>query len=147
MCNTDCETRRWKDPSFWGCFAARGVGHIHHIKGIMDQKVYKQILIRHMRPSLLQFGDHIIFQQDNDPKCMAKSVENYIKRAKYQVLRNWPAQSPDINPIENLWQELRTRVVRARPWPANKGALFDLVKREWKCSSWRTTVELSALNA
>ena len=60
---------------------------IHHIKGIMDQKVYKQILIHHMRPSLLQFGgkDHIIFQQDNDPKLTAKSVENYISIGNYTV--------------------------------------------------------------
>ena len=36
----------------------------------MDQKKCKQILVHHMRPSLLQFGgkDHIIFQHDNDPK-------------------------------------------------------------------------------
>lgn len=135
--NPECVTPTMKHGGgkiqVWGCFTARGVGHIHHIKGIMDQKVYKQILVHHMHPSLLQFGgkDHIIFQQDNDPKHTAKSVENYIKRAKYQVLRNWPAQSPDINPIENLWQELKTRVVRARPRPANKGELFDLVKREW----------------
>ena len=35
----------------WGCFTARGAGHIYRIKGIMDQKVYKQILIHHMHPS------------------------------------------------------------------------------------------------
>ena len=88
----------------WGCPVARSVGHIHHIKGVMDQKVYKQILVHHMRASLLQFGgkDKIIFQNDNDPKHTAKSVENYIKRAKYHVLQNWPEQSDDINPIENL---------------------------------------------
>ena len=36
----------------------------------MDQKMYKQILIRHMRPSMMQLGgkETIIFQQDKDPK-------------------------------------------------------------------------------
>ena len=62
-----------------------------------------------MRPSLLHFGgqrSHNISAQ-NDPKHAVEPVENYIKRAKYHVVQNWPAQSPDIIPIENLLQELK----------------------------------------
>ena len=53
----------WRKIQVWGCFATVGIVHIDHIKGIIDQKVYKQILIYHMRPSLVQFGgkDHKIF--------------------------------------------------------------------------------------
>ena len=118
----------------WGCFTAKGVGHIHHINGIMDQTIYKHILVHHMRPSLMQLGgkDYIIFQQDNDPKHTAKSVGKYIERAKYLVLEGWPSQSPDLNPIENLWQELKTRLYHARPRPSNKDELFALLKREWE---------------
>ena len=137
--NPECVTLTMKHEGgkiqVWGCFTARGIGHIHHITGTMDQKVYMQILIHrmHATSSLLQFGrnDHIIFQHDKDPKHTAKSVENYIKRAKYQVLQNWPAHSPDIISIENLWQELKIRLAQARPRPTNKGELFDIVKREW----------------
>ena len=82
--NPKCVTRTMKHGGgkiqIWGCFTARDVGNIHHVKGIMDQKVYKQILIHHMRPSVLQYGckDHIIFQLGNDPKHTVKSVKNYI---------------------------------------------------------------------
>ena len=76
--------------------------------------------------------DTIIFQQDNDPKHTAKTVKDYIQRARYLVLENWPAQSPDLNPIENLWKELKTRIYRIRPRPTNKNELFDLIKREWE---------------
>ena len=118
----------------WGCFTANGVGHIHHIKGIMDQKMYRQILIHHMRPSMMQLGrkDTVIFQQDNDPKHTAKTVKDYIQRARYLVLQNWPAQSPDLNPIENLWKELKTQTYRHHPRPTNKDELFDIVKHEWE---------------
>ena len=128
----------------WGCSTARSVGHIHHIKGILKQKVYKQILIHHMRASLLQFGgkDKIIFQNDNDSKHTAKSVENYIKRAKYQVLQNWPEQSDDINPIENLWQELKIRLAQTWLRPTNKGERFDVVKREWNALSEKLLLSL-----
>ena len=118
----------------WGCFTANGVGHIHHIKGIMDQKMYKQILIHHMRPSMIKLGgkDKIVFQQDNDPKHTANSVKQYIANAGYLVLENWPAQLPDINPIESLWQELKTRLYHSQPHPRNKDELFEFLKREWE---------------
>ena len=100
----------------------------------MDQKMYKQILIHHMRPSMMQLGgkENIIFQQDNNKKYTAKTLKDYIKRAKYLVLDNWPAQSFDLNPIENLWKELKTQISCGRPRPTNKDALLDVVKREWK---------------
>ena len=119
----------------WGLFYCKGRWSLHHIKGIMDQKVYKQILIHHMRPSLMQFGgkDQVIFQLDNDPKHTAKSVQKYIKRAQYKVHQNWPAQSPDLNPIENLWKELKTRLTCSSTASAFKqGGTFNLLKREWK---------------
>ena len=82
----------------------------------------------------MQLGgkDTVIFQQDNDPKHTAKTVKDYIQRARYLVLQNWPAQSPEHNPIENLWKELKTRTYRHRPRPTNKDELFDVVKHEWE---------------
>ena len=98
-----------KRQKVWSCFTAKGVGNLYHIKGIIDQKMYKQILIHHMRPSMMKLGgkETIFFQQDNDPKHTAKTVKDYTKRAKYLVLDNWPTQSPDLNPTENFWKDER----------------------------------------
>ena len=65
---------------------------------------------------------------DNDPKHTSKVVEKWLKDSKVKVLE-WPSQSPDLNPIENLWVDLKKRV-RARR-PTNLTQLQQLCQEEW----------------
>ena len=65
---------------------------------------------------------------DNDPKHTSKVVAKWLKDNKVKVLK-WPSQSSDLNPIENLWAELK-KCVRARR-PTNLTQLHQLCNEEW----------------
>lgn len=69
-----------------------------------------------------------IFQQDNDPKPTAKEVQAYI-RSKNLTLLPWPSQSPDLNPIENLWHMMDWHMRDRRP--QNELELYETCQEVW----------------
>jgi len=114
----------------WGCFSYYGVEPIHWIKTIMDQHIYINILQDVMLPyASEEMTLQWTFQQDNDPKHTSKLAKKWFKNNNIEVIK-WPAQSPDLNLIENLWTDVKKAVFNAKP--KNTSELWQIVEQSWK---------------
>jgi transposase len=118
----------------WGCMTAKGIGYMTKIEGNMNADLYCQIL-RDELMKTLQYYDldptGIIFQQDNDSKHTSKMAKACTNELGLKVL-DWPAQSPDLNPIEHLWEHLKRQL---NAWPTRPSGMLELwerVEKEWE---------------
>uniref|UniRef100_A0AAY5JVH9 Tc1-like transposase DDE domain-containing protein n=1 Tax=Esox lucius TaxID=8010 RepID=A0AAY5JVH9_ESOLU len=114
----------------WGSFSAKGTGRLHRIEGKMDWAMYCEILANNLLPSVraLRMGRGWVFQHDNDPKHTARATKEWLCKKHLKVLE-WPNQSPDLNPIENLWRKLKVRIALRQP--RNLKDLEKVCMEEW----------------
>uniref|UniRef100_A0A9J7YS80 Transposase n=1 Tax=Cyprinus carpio carpio TaxID=630221 RepID=A0A9J7YS80_CYPCA len=113
----------------WGCFSAAGTGRLVAIEGKMNAAKYRDILYENLLQSAqdLRLGRRFTFKQDNDPKHTAKITKEWLHNNSVTVLE-WPSQSPDLNPIEHLWRDLKMPVHQRLP--SNLTELERICKEE-----------------
>jgi len=117
-----------------GCMQhGSGVGSVVRIDGNMDGELYKQILEDDLLGSLdgwdVEKGD-IIFQQDNNPKHKSKKAQKWFQDNSIRQMV-WPAQSPDLNPIEHLWWHLNRKLGGYETRPKGIEQLWERIQVEW----------------
>ena len=122
----------------WGCFTRRGIGKLCVLDRITDRFCYWEILEQNLLPSIdhFKFGQQSHFMHDNDPKHTSGLVKDWLKQKTIKTLP-WPSFSPDLNFIENLWDELERRVKKHQP--KNLHELELQLTQEWN------NIELSVL--
>jgi len=134
-CLPECLLPTMKHPvavMIWGCMSWNGIGRMQVVNGTLNAARYiDEVLVPKLLPSARDmFHDEVdfIFQQDGAPCHTAKKCMNWFRDSNIELL-SWPGNSPDLNPIENLWSRLKKAV--AEKHPSNKQQLIEAIIQSW----------------
>ncbi len=114
----------------WAVISSAGVGPLCFLKSTVNAAIYQEILEYFTLSSADKlYGDaDFIFQQELAPAHTAKGTKSWFNDQGITVL-DWPANSPDLNPIENLWGIVKRKMRDTRP--NNADELKATVKETW----------------
>jgi len=120
----------------WGCFTGfngGGKSQLYWIKETMNKEVYQKVLRYQFLPAVKSLAGpggvgQVIVQQDNDPKHMSHVCQKAFHRYFPNTL-DWVLQSPDMNPIEHVWQYLERRLHARNNKPKSPLTSFPCCRR------------------
>ncbi|CAG8693877.1 15051_t:CDS:1 [Dentiscutata erythropus] len=110
-----------------------GVGNYYRIEGNINKELYHEILkdelIGMMQAWHLTNND-FVFQHDNDLKHMSDIVTDWLDEKGIDVL-TWPLYSPNLNPIEHLWDEVNRHLQKLPGNISSKMDLWNKIQKVW----------------
>ena len=96
----------------------------------MALRYVNEILDVYVSPYAGAVGENFILMDDNARAHRARITDQYLKQATI-VRMEWPARSPDLNPIEHAWDMLQTAVSSRPVQPASIQELRQALLEEW----------------
>ena len=116
----------------WGGITVTKRTELHVCPGNVTGLYYRDNVIKPpVVPYASRQGNAIISEDDNARAHRARVVQDHLQFRRIMTLP-WPAKSPDLSPIERLW-DIPERRVRRRPHkPQDISELTDALKEEWR---------------
>ena len=116
-----------------GCICYDGVGTLVAVEGNINAVKYIEILDKNLWPVIVWYfdNDDYLFVDDNAPVHTAHIVSDYKEINGLNSLE-WPAQSPDLNIIENIWLHIKRELQTSKANIVNKNDLFAEIQRVWE---------------
>ena len=114
-----------------GAISYEGKLELLRVDEVINSRHYCQMIENHLYPDAhALFGEDFILQQDRSSSHVSKETLCFLENWNIEVM-DWPAKSPDLNPIENVWGIL-TRMV------FHDGAVYDTKDQLWRAikSCW-----------
>ncbi len=125
-----CKVQKPASVMVWGCVSAHGMGNLHICEGTINAERYIQVLEQYMLPSKqCLFQGHPCLFQDNSKPHSARVTAAWLRSKRVRVL-DWPACSPDLSPIENVWRIMKRKIRQRRPRTVEQLKLY--IKQEWE---------------
>lgn len=122
-------THRKKSGRFsipvWGCIGSRHELHLIKVKHLKQDYFIQEILERYFRGS----EQTIYLLHDKSPIHTAKRVQQWLKQHNVKVLE-WPSNSPDLNPIENVWGRMEYKMRNRNP--TSREHLWEMVQDAYR---------------
>ena len=120
----------------WGAISFNGRLKLEEVNGRMNAEGYVNMLKNaNLKQKCIQLvGSNWIFQQDNAPCHRANLSRVYFEQESINLL-NWPANSPDLNIIENMWSQMVREVYKGGRQFSSLPMLKEAIYSAWETIS------------
>jgi transposase len=115
----------------WGAFCAHGTSELVILEGTQDSERYVATLSEHLLPFIDRvYGRECIFQQDNASIHASRATKSFLQEENVELM-SWPAKSPDLNPIEDMWGVLARAVYLSGRQFTTRADLISTIQDSW----------------
>ncbi len=116
----------------WGGISYHAKTELHTFgkTSVTANSYISDILLDYVVPFAPYIGDRFLLMQDNARPHVAKLTVDFLESTGIRRLE-WPACSPDLNPIEHVWDMLGRRIRSRTPPPTSLSGLKDMLLAEW----------------
>lgn len=114
----------------WAAFTGTGEKMIDVIEGTLNSARYIELLGEHIVPLITRANEDFLYQHDNAPPHRAIKTKEFLNRNNIDIM-DWAAKSPDLNPMENVWALIVSRLYAANKQYTSKSDLKNSILKIW----------------